>query len=362
MPTTAPTGAFPAAGKNFRILQKRILVEGPDGIHLTVVEAPLIARHAQAGQFVIVRATENSERIPLTIAAYDRALGTITLIFQVVGRSTAEMATLGEGDAFLDLLGPLGTPITVKKHEHPVVLVGGGVGVAPIWPKVKELYELGNHVITIIGARTKRLLILEEELRRISHEFYVTTDDGSYARKGFVTQALHDVIQRHEGRISEVVAVGPIPMMEAVVKEMAGKSFRDTFNPGLDYDPRRIPLIVSLNPIMVDGTGMCGGCRVQIWNPSKGRFEARFTCVDGPAFDGYAVDFATLTRRNRQYVDAERRVAEQNAGAPQCRPAGLGACAQPAGDGPPAGEAGAQAGGNAGCVQASRAQGGTEES
>ena len=300
-------GTCGIAGKNYRILQKRVLVEGDDGIHLAVVDAPLIARHAQAGQFAIVRTSEHSERIPLTLAAYDPAAGTITLIFQVVGHSTAEMSRLREGDSFLDILGPLGTPITVKKHEHPVVVIGGGVGVAPIWPKVKELYETGNHVITIIGARSRRLLILEEELKPISHEFYVTTDDGTYGRKGFVTQQLHDVMAQHENRISEVIAVGPIPMMDAVVKEMAGKSFRETFDPALDYDPRRIPLVVSLNPIMVDGTGMCGGCRVMIYSASKGQFEARFSCVDGPAFDGYAVDFAALTRRNKQYLEAEKR-------------------------------------------------------
>ncbi len=311
-------GACTVAGKNYRIIEKRVLVDGDDGIHLAVVEAPLIARHAQAGQFVIVRTTEQSERIPLTLAAYDKAAGTITIIFQIVGHSTREMAKVAQGEAYRDILGPLGTPIEVKKHEHPVVLVGGGVGVAPIWPKVKELYELGNHVITIIGARTQRLLILEEELKKISHEFYVTTDDGTYGRKGFVTQQLHDVIAQREGRISEVVAVGPIPMMDAVVKEMAGKSFRETFDPALDYDPRRIPLVVSLNPIMVDGTGMCGGCRVQLYNASKGHYEARFSCVDGPAFDGYAVDFKTLTRRNRQYVEAERRISEHDGDGAQC--------------------------------------------
>jgi ferredoxin/flavodoxin---NADP+ reductase len=318
MEISASPGFCTETGKNYPILEKRVLVEGEDGIHLAVVDAPLISRHAQAGQFVIVRSSAHSERIPLTIAAYDRAAGTITLIFQIVGHSTREMAQLGQGDSFLDILGPLGTPVTIKKHEHPVILVGGGVGVAPIWPKVQELYDIGNHVITIIGARSKRLLILEEELRKISHEFYVTTDDGSYGRKGFVTQELHDVIERYQGKISEVVAVGPIPMMDAVVKEMAGKSFRDTFEPSVDYDPRRIPLVVSLNPIMVDGTGMCGGCRVQLWNHSKGQYEPRFSCVDGPAFDGYAVDFPTLTRRNRQYLEAEKRALELPAEAPAC--------------------------------------------
>ena len=316
MEEKAPQADCTLEGRHYRIVEKRVLVEGDDGIHLAVVDAPLIARHAQAGQFVIVRTQEHSERIPLTIAAYDRAAGTITLIYQIVGHSTREMARLEEGDSFLDLLGPLGTPIAVKKHEHPVVLVGGGVGVAPIWPKIQELYDLGNHVITIIGARTKRLLILEEELRPISQELIVCTDDGSYGRKGFVTEALHDVIARLEGRVAEVIAVGPIPMMDAVVKEMAGKSFRDVYDPTVDYDPRRIPLVVSLNPIMVDGTGMCGGCRVMIWNPAKGSFEARFSCVDGPAFDGYTVDFAALTRRNRQYLEAEKRIRDANGGQP----------------------------------------------
>jgi ferredoxin--NADP+ reductase len=307
MPDQTPPGSCSTlSGKNYRIRHKRILVDGPDGIHLAEVEAPLIARHAQAGQFVIVRASEHSERIPLTLAAWDKAAGTITLIYQVVGQSTREMGALGEGDCFTDILGPLGTPIEVKKHDHAVICVGGGVGVAPIWPKVKELYELGNEVVTIIGARNQRLLILEDELRPISTELIVTTDDGSYGKKGFVTERLREAIAARDGKVSEVIAVGPIPMMDAVVKEMAGKSFREAFDPSVDYDPRRIPLVVSLNPIMVDGTGMCGGCRVQIWDPPKGKFEARFSCVDGPAFDGYAVDFAALTRRNRQYVDSEK--------------------------------------------------------
>jgi ferredoxin--NADP+ reductase len=313
---TAPGTCRTLSGKNYRIRHKRVLVDGDDGIVLAEVEAPLIARHAQAGQFVIVRTHEHSERIPLTLAAWDKAAGTITLIYQVVGHSTREMAAVNEGDTFTDILGPLGTPIAVKKHNHPVICIGGGVGVAPIWPKVKDLFELGNEVITIIGARTKRLLILERELRPISTELIVTTDDGSYGQKGFVTERLREVIAAREGRISEVIAVGPIPMMDAVVKEMAGKSFREAFDPSIDYDPRRTPLIVSLNPIMVDGTGMCGGCRVQLWDPSKGRYEARFSCVDGPAFDGYAVDFRTLTRRNRQYLDSEKRTREAAAAPP----------------------------------------------
>jgi ferredoxin/flavodoxin---NADP+ reductase len=300
------TTPFAALGKNFAILKRRILTPGADGIIEFVVDAPLIARHAEPGQFVIVRTSDRGERIPLTIAAFDPPSGTITLIFQMVGYSTREMGKLGEGDTLLDILGPLGAPIEVKKHEKPVICIGGGVGVAPIWPKVKGLYEKGNHVITIIGARTKDLLILEDELKPISTEMFVTTDDGSYGRKGFVTAVLHEILEREKNEVAEVISVGPLPMMEACVKEMVGKGFRDTYDPSLEYDPRRIPLIVSLNPIMVDGTGMCGGCRVSIWNASKGEYEARFSCVDGPAFDGYAVDFPGLVRRNKQYLDKEK--------------------------------------------------------
>jgi ferredoxin--NADP+ reductase len=301
-------------GKNFAILKRRDLTPGPDGVIEFVVEAPLIARHAQAGQFVIVRTWERGERIPLTIAAYDPTAGTITLIFQMVGLSTRMMGELNAGDTLLDVLGPLGTPIEIHKYDMPVICVGGGVGVAPIWPKVKELYEMGNHVITIIGARTKDLLILEDEMRAISTELFVTTDDGSYARKGFVTSVLHEQLEKYGGKVAEVIAVGPLPMMEACVKEMVGKGFRETYDPALEYDPHRIPCIVSLNPIMVDGTGMCGGCRVGIWNADKGEYEARFSCVDGPAFDGYTVDFAALSRRNKQYLQMERVVAEHGSG------------------------------------------------
>lgn len=305
MESNPTSGACAVAGKNYRILEKRVLVEGDDGIHLAVVDAPLIARHAQAGQFVIVRSHDHSERIPLTLAAYDRQPGTITLIFQIVGHSTAEMARLREGDSFLDILGPLGTPIAVRREEHPIVLVGGGVGVAPIWPKVKEHFDIGNRVITIIGARTGRLLILEEELQRISHELHVTTDDGSRGRKGFVTQQLHDVLEQYDRRLAEVIAVGPVPMMDAVVKEMAGKSFRETYVPSQDYDPRRIPLVVSLNPIMVDGTGMCGGCRVTVGG------ETRFVCVDGPEFDGHQVDFDGMIKRLSAYRNQEESAHQE---------------------------------------------------
>jgi ferredoxin--NADP+ reductase len=315
MPVAAPAGTLTEhgctlSGREYPILRRRVLTPGPDGILEFVVHSPLIAQHAQAGQFVMVRTWRQGERIPLTIAAYDRGAGTITLIFQMVGFSTRKMGELDAGDVLLDVLGPLGTPIPIHRHDQPVVCVGGGVGIAPIWPKVKELYDLGNHVITIIGARTKELLILEDELRPISTTLHVTTDDGSYGRKGFVTAVLKEILRQHDNQVAEVIAVGPLPMMLAVVKEMAGKGFRDAYDPTVDYDASRVPCVVSLNPIMVDGTGMCGGCRVGVWDPQRKRYEARFACVDGPAFDGYAVDFGLLMQRNRQYAAQEKVVAD----------------------------------------------------
>jgi ferredoxin--NADP+ reductase len=302
------------SGKNFPILRRRMLTPGSDGIFELVVEAPLVARHARAGQFVIVRSWDGGERIPLTIAAYDREAGTISLIVQMVGYSTRRMGDLAEGDPLLDLLGPLGTPIEVRRFEDPVVVIGGGVGIAPIWPKVKEHREIGNTVLTIIGAREKRLLILEEELRALSSELVVTTDDGSYGRKGLVTEPLREIARARAGRIAEVIAVGPLPMMQAVVRELAGADGR--YDPATQYAGGRIPCVVSLNPIMVDGTGMCGGCRVNVWDPVQSHYEARFSCVDGPAFDGYRVDFAGLAARNRQYREQER-VAHERAPEPE---------------------------------------------
>ena len=298
------------AGQHFPILRYRALTPGPDGTFELVIEAPLIAKHAKPGQFVIVRADTAGERIPLTIAAFDAAAGTITLAVQMVGFSTRKMGELRQGDVLLDVLGPLGMPVHIQKYDKPVVCIGGGLGVAPIWPKIKALYELGNHVITIIGARSRSLLILEDELRPISTELHVTTDDGSYGRKGFVTEVLREVMVRRDGQIAEVIAVGPLPMMEAVVKEMMGKTWKDRYDPASEYDAKRIPCVVSLNPIMVDGTGMCGGCRIQLWNPQKHQWESSFTCVDGPAFDGYAVDFPALTMRNRQYQAQEKAALE----------------------------------------------------
>ena len=301
-------GVCEISGKNYKIVKKKVIVEGSDGIVSLNVEAPLIARNAKAGQFVITHAKEESERIPLTIADYDREKGIINLILQMLGKSSTELGKLEEGEFILDLLGPLGVPIEIKKYDKPVICVGGGIGIAPIYPKVKELVALGNCVITIIGARTKKLLILEDELRKLSSELYVTTDDGSYGVKGFVTTVLREKLDELGDNIQEIIAVGPIPMMSAVVKEVAGKKFNEPYNPAEHYKSSYINTIVSLNPIMVDGTGMCGGCRVNIWNPEKNKYEVKFTCVNGPAFNGHKVDFDTLTKRNQQYINQEKVV------------------------------------------------------
>jgi len=301
-------GICEISGKNYKIVKKKVIVDGSGGIISLDVEAPLIAKNARAGQFVITHAKEESERIPLTIADYDREKGIINLIIQMVGKSSTELGKLEEGEFILDLLGPLGVPIEIKKYDKPVICVGGGIGIAPVYPKVKELVALGNYVITIIGSRTKKLLILEDELRKLSSELYVTTDDGSYGVKGFVTTVLREKMDELGDNIQEIIAVGPIPMMSAVVKEVAGKKFNEPYNPAEDYKSSYINTIVSLNPIMVDGTGMCGGCRVNLWNPEKNKYEVKFTCVNGPAFDGHKVDFDTLIKRNQQYIIQEKVV------------------------------------------------------
>jgi NAD(P)H-flavin reductase len=252
------------------------------------VRAPVLARKAKAGQFVIVRIDEEGERIPLTIADADADAGTITLVVQEVGRTTIEMGRLGEGDAILHLIGPLGTPSHIERFGT-VCMIGGGIGVAPIYPIAVAMREAGNRVISIIGARTKALLFWEDRMRAASDELYVTTDDGSYGVKGFVSNELERLIG--EGReINLVTAIGPVPMMRAVVKTTR---------------PHEIHTVVSLNPIMVDGTGMCGGCRVTVGG------ETKFTCVDGPEFDGHLVDFDELVQRQSYYKDLEAAAAEE---------------------------------------------------
>jgi len=253
-----------------------------DLISLTV-EAPQIARRIRPGQFIVLRVNETGERVPLTVAYRDEANGTVTIIFQVVGKSTAMLASLGVGDAIKDLCGPLGV---AEKFERigTVVGIGGGSGIAVLHHILTGHREVGNHIIGVVGARQKDLLILEEEMRALCDELIVTTDDGSYGMHGKVTDALKGLVERHE-QIDRVIAVGPLVMMRAVT-EM-------TRIYGL-------PTEVSLNPIMVDGTGMCGGCRCTIGG------ETKFACVDGPHFNAFEVDFDELIQRNRMYGRDER--------------------------------------------------------
>jgi NAD(P)H-flavin reductase len=236
----------------------------------------------------MVRIDEHGERIPLTVADFDTRRGTVTVVIQAVGKTTFEMMGLREGDFLLDFIGPLGLPSHIRKLEGTVVLVGGGLGVAPVYPQLREYKKLGNRTISIVGFRNRDLVFWEDRFREQSDELIVTTDDGSYGRHGFVTHALADVLA-NEKDVREVVAIGPIPMMKACSETTR---------------PFGIPTIVSLNSIMVDGTGMCGGCRVQIGSESK------FACVDGPEFDAHEVDFAVLSQRNAMYRTAEARALE----------------------------------------------------
>lgn len=256
------------------------------------IRAPKIARKRRAGQFVIVRIAENGERIPLTIADSDPAEGWIAVIVQAVGRTTAEMCRLAEGDAILDLAGPLGLPSEVDRYGT-VAVIGGGVGTAIAYPTAVALAEAGNTVIAIIGGRSGAHVILEQELRAVCADVIVTTDDGSAGRHGFVTDALADLIEG-EVTLDRVIAIGPIPMMQAVADVTR---------------PEGITTLVSLNPIMVDGTGMCGGCRVSVDG------QTRFACVDGPEFDAHLVDFDMLARRNTAYAAHEYFRAQEG---PDC--------------------------------------------
>jgi ferredoxin--NADP+ reductase len=275
----------------YRIVDARSLA--PD-VKLFEIEAPLIARKRQAGQFVIVRVHERGERIPLTIAASDAARGTVTIIVQGVGKTTKLLNTLAAGDAVLDIVGPLGKPSEIERFGTAVV-IGGGVGTAIAYPTAVALKQAGNRVLTIIGGRTRELVILEDLVRATSDALYVTTDDGSYGEKGLVTDKLKALIDGGE-KVDYVLAIGPVPMMRAVAEVTR---------------PYKIKTVVSLNSIMVDGTGMCGGCRVQIGQESK------FACVDGPEFDAHAVDFGVLTQRNAMYRAAEARALEAFLAEPQ---------------------------------------------
>ena len=263
----------------YKILEKKVL---SDNVKLMKIQAPLVAKKAKAGQFIILRIDENGERIPLTIADFDRKQGTITIIFMEVGKTTKKLGTLNVGDSIVNFAGPLGVPSEIKKYGT-VVMIGGGVGIAPLYPVVKALKEEKNHVISILGARNKSLLMLEKEIDAYSNELFITTDDGSKGHKGFVSDILQKLIDE-KPKIDMVMAIGPVIMMK-VVADLTKK-----------YD---IKTLVSLNPIMVDGTGMCGGCRVSVGG------ETKFACVDGPEFDGHLVDFKNLMLRNRRFVKEE---------------------------------------------------------
>ncbi|RCK77560.1 MAG: hydrogenase, subunit gamma related protein [Ignavibacteriae bacterium] len=264
----------------YKIVEKQQL---SDIITKLVIEAPLIAKKRKAGNFVIIRVDENGERIPITIADSDPQKGTVTIIVQAVGKTTKLLCSLNKGDYVLDFVGPLGEPTPIHNYGT-VVCIGGGVGTAEVYPIAKALKEAGNNVIGIVGARTKNLIILEDEMRAICNELYITTDDGSYGRKGFVSDQLQDLINSGI-KIDAVYAIGPIPMMKVCANVTR---------------PYKIKTYVSLNPIMVDGTGMCGGCRVTVGGKMK------FACVDGPEFDAHEVDFDELIMRNRTYVDLEK--------------------------------------------------------
>ncbi len=263
-------------------------VELSHTVYLFRIRAPRIAMKRKAGQFVVLRLNEHGERIPLTIVDSDTGEGTITIIVQEVGKTTALLCEMGKGDRILDVVGPLGSPTHIENYGT-AVCVGGGIGTAPVYPIARALREAGNRIISIIGARTKNLLILEEEMRSVSEELFITTDDGSYGHHGFVTQVLQNLINERR-KIDFVIGIGPIPMMKAVSNVTR---------------PHNIHTMVSLNPIMVDGTGMCGACRVTVGG------EMKFVCVDGPEFNGHEVDFDELIRRNRSYLKEEKIAMEE---------------------------------------------------
>ena len=268
----------------YEILLREDLVPG---IHLFKIAAPNVAKKAQAGQFVVIRIDEKGERIPLTVADWDEKEGSVTIIFMEVGATTRRLALLKTGDAIADFVGPLGLPTHIEKYGT-VVCVAGGFAVAPIMPIARAFKQAGNKVISILGARNKDLLFWEDELRSVSDQLIVTTDDGSYARKGLVTEPLKELLESGE-KIDRVVAIGPSIMM---------KFCAETTRPFV------VETIVSLNPIMVDGTGMCGCCRVEVGGVTK------FACVDGPDFDGHQVDWDLLLARQRIYLDEEKHALE----------------------------------------------------
>ncbi|MEA3350104.1 MAG: sulfide/dihydroorotate dehydrogenase-like FAD/NAD-binding protein [Chloroflexota bacterium] len=272
-----------------KIRSKRF-IGSDENLFELVVDAPFVANKARGGNFIILRIDETGERIPLTVADYDQKKGTITMVVMAVGKTTTQLSKLKAGDEIIDFVGPLGNKAHIKKYDHPIVFVGGGAGIAPIYPQVKEMKDAGNYVITILGARTKDLLFWEDRFQELSDEVIITTDDGSYGRKGVVTVPLKEILQTQT--IDHVVAIGPLIMMKYVVLTTSGK----------DGELPRVPTTVSLNTIMVDGTGMCGGCRFQTMTG-----DIKFACVDGPDVDGHDVDFDNLMERNSRFIDFEKK-------------------------------------------------------
>lgn len=275
----------------FKILKKEYLA---NNIWLMDIEAPRVAKTCQPGQFVIVKMDEKGERIPLTVCDYDREKGIVTIVFQTVGASTEEMAEYEEGESFMDFVGPLGCPSELLEmpeeelKKEKLLFVCGGVGTAPVYPQVKWMKEHGIDVDVIIGARTKDILIMEEPMRKIAANLYIATDDGSYGFKGNACDQINELVKNQGKEYTRVIVIGPMIMMKFVAlltKEL------------------NIPTIVSMNPIMVDGTGMCGACRLQVGD------EIKFACVDGPEFDGHLVDFDQAMQRQRMYKTEEGRAA-----------------------------------------------------
>ena len=268
----------------YKIIRKEKL---NDVVELMEIHAPYVAKKCEPGQFIILRVGEDGERIPLTIADFDREKETITIIYQIVGYSTQELAKLNEGDELTDFVGPLGAPTQLHQSRH-VVGVAGGVGSAPLFPQLRALAEMGVECDVIIGGREAQYVLLADEFKKFCKNVYITTDDGSLGRKGFVTQVLSDLIEKGE-TIDEVIAIGPVPMMKAVVNVTK---------------PHDIKTSVSLNPIMIDGTGMCGCCRVSVDGKIK------FACVDGPDFDGLLVDFDELIQRQKMFKSEEAHICQ----------------------------------------------------
>ena len=269
----------------YEILEKEAF---SDVTKLMVVSAPDVAHKAKAGQFIVIRVVKEGERIPLTIADFDRERGTITMVFQEVGKSTMHLGSLQPGDALASLTGPLGRPTEIENYGT-VICVGGGVGIAPVYPIARELRAAGNHIISIIGARTKDLLFWEDKMHAVSDELIVCTDDGTYGRKALVTVPLKELLEERDD-VAHIWAIGPAIMMKFC---------------SLTTKPFGVTTIVSLNSIMVDGTGMCGSCRVEVGGQTK------FVCVDGPEFDGHQVDWDLLLARQRIYLPEEKLAKER---------------------------------------------------